>query len=53
MIPTSSVSQINALKFIKNPYKMCKRLYSLVQALTAQLREMMKDANIDPQGTKK
>lgn len=25
-------------------------MYSLVQSLTAQLREMMKDTNIDPQG---
>ena len=29
---------------------MCKRLYSLVQSLTAQLRERMKDTNIDPKG---
>ncbi|XP_028407924.1 inositol hexakisphosphate and diphosphoinositol-pentakisphosphate kinase 2-like, partial [Dendronephthya gigantea] len=49
IIPTASVSQLQALKFIKNPFKMCRRLYSLVQSLTAQLREMMKDPNVDPQ----
>lgn len=45
------MSQVKALKFIKNPFKMCKQLYSLVQSLTGQLREMMKDPDVDPQGT--
>ncbi|CAB4024369.1 inositol hexakisphosphate and diphosphoinositol-pentakisphosphate kinase 2-like isoform X1, partial [Paramuricea clavata] len=47
IIPTASVSQITALKFIKNPYKMCGRLYSLVKSLTAQLREILSDPKVD------
>lgn len=50
LAPTKNPSLINAMKFVKNPYKMCERLYKLVQSLTGQLKELIAQKNYDPRG---
>ncbi|XP_058944344.2 inositol hexakisphosphate and diphosphoinositol-pentakisphosphate kinase 2 isoform X5 [Pocillopora verrucosa] len=48
LAPTKNPSLINAMKAIKNPYKMCERLYKLVQSLTGQLKELINQKVYDP-----
>ena len=50
LAPTKNPSLINAMKAIKNPYKMCERLYKLVQSLTGQLKELINQKVYDPRG---
>ena len=50
LAPTKSPSVINAIKFVKNPYKMCEKLYTLVQNLTGQLKELISQKIYDPRG---
>lgn len=38
------------MKFVKNPYKMCEKLYNLVANLTGQLKELMSQKTYDPRG---
>lgn len=41
---------INAMKFVKNPYKMCEKIYNLMQALTGHLKELIAQKVYDPRG---
>lgn len=51
LAPTKSRSVINAMNFVKNPYKMCEKLYNLVHDLTGQLKDMIAQKVYDPRGT--
>ncbi|PFX21183.1 Inositol hexakisphosphate and diphosphoinositol-pentakisphosphate kinase 2 [Stylophora pistillata] len=48
LAPTKSPSVIHAMKFVKNPYKMCEKLYNLVANLTGQLKELISQKTYDP-----
>ena len=39
------------MNFVKNPYKMCEKLYNLVHDLTGQLKDMIAQKVYDPRGT--
>jgi len=39
------------MNFVKNPYKMCEKLYNLVHNLTGQLKDMIAQKDFDPRGT--
>uniref|UniRef100_W5MRW4 Inositol hexakisphosphate and diphosphoinositol-pentakisphosphate kinase n=1 Tax=Lepisosteus oculatus TaxID=7918 RepID=W5MRW4_LEPOC len=43
LAPTSSSSLIKSMQMIKNPVKMCDKVYSLIQSLTSQIRQRMED----------
>uniref|UniRef100_H3ASV2 Inositol hexakisphosphate and diphosphoinositol-pentakisphosphate kinase n=1 Tax=Latimeria chalumnae TaxID=7897 RepID=H3ASV2_LATCH len=43
LAPTSSVSLINSMNFIKNPVRTCDRVYALIQSLTSQIRRRLED----------
>ena len=47
LAPTQSHSLIEAMNKVKNPHQMCEKLYSLVQGLTAQLKEMINNKVTD------
>lgn len=51
LAPTRSRSVINAMNFVKNPYKMCEKLYNLVHDLTGQLKDMIAQKVYDPRGS--
>ena len=38
------------MNFVKNPYKMCEKLYNLVHDLTGQLKDMISQKVYDPRG---
>ena len=50
LAPNKSPSVINAMKFVKNPYKMCEKLHNLVANLTGQLKELISQKSYDPRG---
>lgn len=41
---------INAMEFVKNPYKMCEKIYNLMQALTRHLKDLIAQKVYDPRG---
>ena len=50
LAPTKSNSVINAMKNVKNPHSLCAKLYSLVQDLTGQLKDLISQKVYDPRG---
>ena len=41
---------INAMEFVKNPYKMCEKIYNLMQALTGHLKDLIAQKVYDTRG---
>ncbi|XP_051972231.1 inositol hexakisphosphate and diphosphoinositol-pentakisphosphate kinase 2 isoform X5 [Xyrauchen texanus] len=43
LAPTSSTSLVKSMQMIKNPVRMCDKVYSLIQNLTCQIRQRMEN----------
>ncbi|XP_051539191.1 inositol hexakisphosphate and diphosphoinositol-pentakisphosphate kinase 2 isoform X5 [Myxocyprinus asiaticus] len=43
LAPTSSTSLVKSMQMIKNPVRMCDKVYSLIQNLTYQIRQRMEN----------
>ena len=41
---------INAMEFVKNPYKMCEKIYNIMQAFTGHLKDLIAQKVYDPRG---
>ncbi|XP_046549232.1 inositol hexakisphosphate and diphosphoinositol-pentakisphosphate kinase 2-like isoform X7 [Haliotis rubra] len=40
LAPTSSISLINAMKFVKNPRQMCERVHEMIHEITSKIRAL-------------